>query len=154
MDERAEVELISRDIVLTSDAGLAGTDGFGGDIKIRPGFTQVLFQGVQLENLSPNAATALVEAEKPNVQSRAPTEPPPAAPVVPLPAVPIVPPPAAPPCRPSPLESCSPGTLMPVPTEFPKKPDRYYACLAPDCETAIVRADDSHSVSKPRSVNF
>jgi hypothetical protein len=99
VDERAEVELISRDIVLTSDAGLAGTDGFGGDIKIRPGFTQVLVQGVQLENLSPDAATALVEAEKPNIQSRAPTEPPPAAPVAPVvppPAVPIVPPPAAP----------------------------------------------------------
>jgi G8 domain len=71
VDERAEVELISRNIILTSDAGQAGPEHWGGEIKIRAQFAQVLVQGVQLENLGPSAATALIEVEKLNAQSRA-----------------------------------------------------------------------------------
>jgi hypothetical protein len=70
VDERAEVELISRNIIVTSDAGQAEREHWGGEIKIRAQFAQVLVQGVQLENLSPNAATALTEVEKLNLQSR------------------------------------------------------------------------------------
>jgi hypothetical protein len=82
VDERAKVELISRNIILTSDAGQAGREHWGGEIKIRAQFAQVLVQGVQLENLSPNAATALIEVEKLNVQSRARLLRPLAAPIV------------------------------------------------------------------------
>jgi hypothetical protein len=71
VDERAQVELISRNIILTSDAGQAAREHWGGEIKIRAQFAQVLVQGVQLENLRPNAATALIEVEKLNAQSHA-----------------------------------------------------------------------------------
>ena len=49
VDERAEVGLISRNVTLTSDAGGEGRKHWGGEIKIRAGFTQVQIQGVQLE---------------------------------------------------------------------------------------------------------
>ncbi len=49
VDERAEVGLISRNVMLTSDAGGVGRLHWGGEIKIRAGFTQVQIQGVQLE---------------------------------------------------------------------------------------------------------
>ena len=90
VDERAEVELISRNIKLTSDAGQAGREHWGGEIKIRAQFAQVLIQGVQLENLNPSAATALIEVEKLNAQSRARLLRPLVAPIVPPLAAPIV----------------------------------------------------------------
>ena len=58
VDERAEVGLISRNIVLTSDADTPplGTQGkaggnlhWGGETRFLPGFTAVVMQGVQLQ---------------------------------------------------------------------------------------------------------
>ena len=95
VDERAEVELISRNIIVTSDAGQAEREHWGGEIKIRAQFAQVLVQGVQLENLSPNAATALTEVEKLNVQSRGRPLRPVAAQIVRPPAAQVVRPVAA-----------------------------------------------------------
>jgi hypothetical protein len=49
VDERAEVGLISRNVILTSDAGGAGRKHWGGEITIRAGFAQVQIRGVQIE---------------------------------------------------------------------------------------------------------
>jgi hypothetical protein len=71
VDQRAEVWLISRDIILTSDTRQAEPNHWGSEIRIRKQFAEVLIQGVQIENLSPNDVTALGEAEKLNAQARA-----------------------------------------------------------------------------------
>jgi G8 domain-containing protein len=50
VDERAEVGLISRSIILTSDAPASGNDNhYGGEIKIIEGFAAVEIQGVELQ---------------------------------------------------------------------------------------------------------
>ncbi|MFZ0589263.1 MAG: G8 domain-containing protein [Bryobacteraceae bacterium] len=50
VDERAEVGLISRNIVLTSDADTAGTSmHWGGEIRVLKNFTAVAIQGVELQ---------------------------------------------------------------------------------------------------------
>jgi hypothetical protein len=72
VDQRAEVWLISRNIILTSDTGQAGRDYSSGEIRVRKQFAQVLIQGVQLENFNPNATTALSEVEKLNTRSGVP----------------------------------------------------------------------------------
>jgi hypothetical protein len=69
IDQRAEVWLISRNIILTSDTRQTEANYWSSEIRIRKQFSQVLIQGVQIENLSPNSITALSEAEKLNAQS-------------------------------------------------------------------------------------
>ncbi len=50
VDERAEVGLISRSLVLTSDTPASGPDDhYGGEIKIISGFSAVEIQGVELQ---------------------------------------------------------------------------------------------------------
>lgn len=71
VDQRAEVWLISRNIILTSDTRQAERNYWSSEIRIRKQFAEVLIRGVQIENLSPNDVTALGEAEKLNAQSRA-----------------------------------------------------------------------------------
>jgi hypothetical protein len=68
IDQRAEVWLISRNITLTSDTRQAEPNYRRSEIRIRKQFSQVLIQGVQIENLSPNSIAALSEADKLNAQ--------------------------------------------------------------------------------------
>ena len=70
VDQRAQVWLISRNIVLTSDSTQAEPSYRRSEIRIRKQFAQVLIEGVQIENLSPNAVTALSDVEKLNAQSK------------------------------------------------------------------------------------
>jgi hypothetical protein len=50
VDERAEVGLVSRNIVLTSDTPASGTDNhYGGEVKLLNGFAAVEIQGVELQ---------------------------------------------------------------------------------------------------------
>jgi hypothetical protein len=66
---RTEVWLISRNIVLTSDAGQVGRENWGGEIRIHTQFNDVVVQGVQLENLNPDVAGALGNVQKLNAPS-------------------------------------------------------------------------------------
>ncbi len=49
VDERAEVGLVSRNIVLTSDADTAGATHWGGEIRVLKDFAAVALQGVELQ---------------------------------------------------------------------------------------------------------
>ena len=49
VDERAEVGLISRNVLMTSDSDTSGGTHWGGEIRILEGFTAVAIQGVELQ---------------------------------------------------------------------------------------------------------